>query len=269
MQSIVEQTLKPNQLIVVNDGSTDRTGEIIASYAERYSWIKGVDTRKKPLHSGGAKVVQAFNAGLEQIDTADWSIVYKLDADIELPKDYFQEVLNAYQKNPKLGMASGIIVISQDGLWKREKIGDADHTRGPVKSYRRACFEEMNGLRQTIGWDSLDEMLALHYGWEVKVISSLEVKHHRATGAETGQLKVMRKVGRGMFRSRYGFWISLISAAKLGLNQSPRILTGLSCMTGWLQAWIRGDKRVINKEEGRFIRSYRWKRMKEKLTGTN
>lgn len=267
MNSIVRQTLPPDQLIVVNDGSTDRTGEIITTFADRYAWIKRVDTQKKPLHSGGAKVVQAFNAGLEQIDPADWSIVYKLDADIELPEHYFEEVMNAYKSDPELGMVSGITTILEDGEWRREKVGDADHTRGPIKSYRRACLEAMNGLRPTIGWDSLDEMLALYHGWEVKVIPSLEVKHHRPTGAETGQLKVMRKVGRGMYRSRYGLWITLISAAKLGLRQSPKVLTGLFCVTGWIQGWIGGEKPVVSKEEGRYIRSYRWKRMRNKLVG--
>jgi glycosyltransferase involved in cell wall biosynthesis len=268
LESLTRQTHLPRQLIVVNDGSSDRTGEIARKYAARHAWINVVDHPAAPRHSPGAKVVRAFYFGYGQIPTdARYEFIVKLDADLELPPHYFERVAEMFAEDPLLGIAGGISLVEKKGEWVYEAFADKDHVRGPYKSYRRACFEAIGGLRPSVGWDSADEMLAIYHGWHTRTDTRLTVKHFRPTGAETGALKVKVKMGWAWYRMRYGFFVALVSAAKSGLLNKPYLLTGLAGMAGWLQAWLRGDEFIVSPEEGRFIRRYRRGRMLGKLRG--
>jgi glycosyltransferase involved in cell wall biosynthesis len=266
LSSVAGQELLPQQLIVVNDGSSDRTGEIIESFARQYPWIKQVVNEKKEKRAPGSKVIRAFYLGFREIE-AEYEFVVKLDADLSLPPAYFQTIADMFACNPKLGMAGGSLLVEQNGSWKYEHYADRDHIKGAFKAYRRACFEQIGGPRVSIGWDTLDELLAFYHGWEVEVNLSLQLKHHRALGTETGSLKIRKKAGVGMYRMRYGLWITLISAAKSGYLNRPYGLTGLWVFWGWLSALLRGDEFIVSPEEGAFIRAYRWHRMVGKLKG--
>ena len=264
INSIAKQSLLPKQLIVVNDGSTDRTGEVVEEYAQQYPWIRLVNHDKKEGHAGGAKVIRAFYIGYDTIDI-DYDILVKLDADLELDNIYFEKIVSYFKADPKLGIAGGTIVVQENGEWVYENFSDQDHVKGAYKAYRRACFEQMGGLRRSQGWDTVDELLAFYHGWTNKVDESLKVKHYRPMGTETGSVKVRAKIGHGMYRMRYGFWITLISAGKAGYLNKPYIVTGLAVLVGWFQAWWNRDDFIVNEAEGKFIRQFRWERMKGKI----
>lgn len=260
LASLERQTLLPKRLIVVDDGSTDDTAAIVEAFAARNSWVRLVRKGGRAQHSPGAKIVQAFYTGFHTIDE-DYDFVVKMDADLELPANYFERMARIFEENPKVGIAGGIYLIERNGEWTYESYADMDHVKGPCKSYRKACFEDIGGLRESVGWDSVDEMLALYHGWQVKADPELHVKHTRHRGAETGFVKVMIKVGYAMYRMRYGFFIALTSAAKAGLVNRPYILTGLATMAGFMIAWLRRDDFIVNEGEGKFIRRFRWRRM--------
>lgn len=264
LASIDRQLLLPVQLVVVNDGSTDRTAEIAAAFARTRPWVTLVNNEGKPGHAPGGKVVRAFYSGFDKI-TAGWDFIVKLDADLELPENYFSRIAEMFRERPQLGIAGGIAVVMHKGRWVYEGFADRDHVRGPFKSYRRACFEAIGGLRESVGWDSVDEMLAIYHGWECDTDPGLQVRHFRETGAETGAIRVKKMMGWAMYRMRYGPFITLVSAVKAGLLNKPYLLTGLACIQGWLEALLRGDDFIVSKEEGQFIRRYRRKRMLEKL----
>jgi glycosyltransferase involved in cell wall biosynthesis len=264
LDSIARQTLLPRRLIVVNDGSSDRTVEIVAGYAEQYPWIRLVNHEKKEQRAAGAKVVRAFYLGYRSINEP-YDLLTKLDADLELPPDYFQRMVAMFGAAPRLGIAGGTIAIEQNGEWVYENFSDVDHVKGAFKTYRRQCFEDIGGLRASIGWDTADELLARYHGWEIQVDNSLQVRHYRALGAETGSIKIRVKVGHGMYRLRYGFFITLISAIKAGYLNRPYGLTGLAVFWGWLRSFLRRDAFMVSPEEGRFIRQFRRQRMWGKL----
>lgn len=264
LESVVRQEALPRQLIVVNDGSTDATPEIVRAYAEKYPWIKLVNNQKKEKRSAGAKVVRAFYLGYAAIDV-DYDFLVKLDADIELPEHYFRRLYELFQANPRLGLAGGMITTLKNGEWVFENFSDRDYLPGAFKAYRRECFEAIGGLRQSMGWDTVDELIARMRGWEIQVDSSLKVRHHRTLGAETGSLKIRVKVGAAMYRMRYGFFITLISALKAGYLNRPYGLTALAVLWGWLKCWFRREDFIVSKEEGLFIRKFRKERMFRKL----
>ena len=267
LDSIARQTLLPRRLILVNDGSTDRTAEIAADYAQRYPWLQIVHNDKKEKRAAGAKVVRAFYLGYRAI-REPYELLAKLDADLELPADYFERLAGYFQTEPKLGIAGGTIAIEQDGQWVYENFSDVDHVKGAFKTYRAQCFEDIGGLRASIGWDTADELLARYHGWSILVDNSLQVRHYRPLGAETGSIKIRVKVGHGMYRLRYGFIITLISAIKAGYLNQPYGLTGLAVLWGWLRSFLRRDEYMVNPAEGRFIRRFRRQRMWGKLRQT-
>lgn len=264
LDSIAAQEIRPSQLIVVNDGSTDQTSEIVQSYASKYPWIKLIENPGEARHAPGGKIVKAFYKGFNQI-TQPYDVIVKLDADLLLPINYFAEILRMFQEQEDLGIAGGINLVLRNGNWVYENFADDDHVRGAFKAYRKPCFEAIGGLRPSVGWDTADELIAMYHGWKTKTNKDLVLKHVRARGKSTGFVRVMKKIGHAMYRLRYGFLITLISAAKAGFVNRPMVITGFAVMLGFIEAYFRSDPFIVTEEEGRFIRNFRIKRMKEKL----
>ena len=265
LQSLTRQTMQPRQLIVVIDNSTDNTAQVVESFAHSYPWIRLLHHLSQPSHAPGAKVVRAFDAGFKTIQE-DFDFVVKMDADLELPPEYFERVSRLFDRDARVGIAGGIYLIENNGQWVQESYADLDHVKGPCKAYRKACFEAIGGLRESVGWDSVDEMLALYHGWKVRTDGQLQVKHLRHRGTETGLVRVMVKIGHSFYRMRYGLFIALISAGKAGLLNRPYVISGIAVLFGFLQAWARRDRFIVDPAEGRFIRRYRRRRMLQKLT---
>lgn len=267
IEAITRQELLPQQLIIVNDGSTDATAMVIDEFAKRFSWITPVHSYEDKGYSGGAKIIQAFYRGYDAIESDAYDCLVKIDADLYVEPDYFQRISEHFAANPRLGLVGGMLLTEKNGQWVYENISDRDHVKGAYKAWRKPAFEDMGGLKQTIGWDTLDEILLQYYGWEVLVDESLPIKHFRPLGTKTGLVRVRVRIGYSFFRMRYGFWISLISAAKTAFRNEPYLLSGLAVMWGYLEAWWRGDEFAVNEDEGRYIRQFRRRRMLGKLSG--
>jgi glycosyltransferase involved in cell wall biosynthesis len=264
LDALVSQNLLPQELIVVNDGSTDQTGAIIDSYAQKYAWIKAVHNTQDKGYEGEAKIVAAFYRGFDSINE-EYDFLAKIDADIEVDPDYFGAIANIFIENPDVGLAGGILLTEKANEWVYENISDRDHVKGAFKAWRKAAFVDINGLRPTIGWDSADEILIQYHGWQVKVDESLPVRHYRPLGTQTGLVKIRVRIGYSLYRLRYGFWISLISSFKAAVRNQPFLLSGLAMIFGYLVAWWRGDTFAVTEEEGQFIRQFRWQRMLKKI----
>lgn len=262
LQSIAEQTVLPAKVVVVNDSSTDSTASIVQDFASRYPWISLVNKKSDAIHLPGSKVIQAFNTGYETIDE-DYDIIVKLDADLILPSDYFDTILKVFKNNPKAGMAGGFAYIEKDGNWILENLTDKDHIRGAFKAYRKECFLQIGKLKPAMGWDTVDELLAKFYNWEVITIESLKVKHLKPTGASYNKA-ARYKQGEAFYSLGYGFFITAIASAKLAMRKKKPLLF-LDYINGFLKAKTSGKQLLVNKEQAKFIRSYRWKKMKQKL----
>ena len=262
LQSIVEQTMLPKKVVVVNDASTDGTQNIIDQFSEKYSFIESVFHNSEKLHEPGSKVINAFYNGFETLDD-DFDIICKYDADLIFPKNYLEKISDAFKNDTSVGMVGGFCYIEKDGEWILENLTNKDHIRGALKAYRKECFQKIGGLRNTMGWDTVDELLAQYHGWKIKTGESLHVKHLKPTGKVYSKASKYKQ-GEAFYRMRYGFWLTFIASAKLATKKNSLSFFADS-MKGFLNAKNQNLESIVSEEEGKFIRNLRWKNIRKKL----
>ena len=262
LESLVSQTLLPKRLVVVDDQSSDNTSEVVLEYAEKYPFLELVDTTSSEAHLPGSKVVNAFQKGLDSLDQ-NFDVICKFDADLIFPRNYLETISRIFSENPEVGMAGGFCHIQKEEKWVLENLTDKDHIRGALKAYRKACFEDIGGLKASMGWDTVDELLAQYHGWKIVTQPDLRVKHLRPTGFTYDQ-KAKWKQGEAFYKLRYGFLISFIASAKLAaMKKDPTLLKD------YLEGYYRASKQklpfLVSEKEGAFIRRLRYKKMKSKV----
>lgn len=269
LESLKNQTFKDYKIVVVNDGSTDHTQNILDEFAAKHPEFE-IKNLEKSEHQPGAKVVRTFNKGLETVDLKDFDIICKFDADIIFPENYLKKINDIYVKNPKAGMVSGIVKVKKSVFekklafdfrdekkqWIFENISSKNHVRGPIKSYRKECFQDMNGLRPVLGWDNIDVMLAKKHGWEVVTIKDLWVKHLRPTAYKYKTQKA-EKLGEYFYNIGLSLPLAVISSGKSSLKNRS-VSEFLLTMKSFLK---QKNERQLTKEEIRFIRKLRWNEM--------
>lgn len=261
LDSFVAQTYLPNELIIVDDNSSDDTFIIAQSYAQKYDWIKVLQRNSVDEHIPGKKVVDTFNFGLGH--TSEYDLIGKFDADIVLPPNYFELIVNQFQANWKLGMCAGLLFIKKENGWVYENIADKSHIRGPIKLYHKACFHKIGGLRPGVGWDTVDTLLAKYHDFETLTLSELHVRHLRPTGHGYSSKNNQSK-GEALYKMRYGIVLTKIAAFKMAW-QAKSLSLYFKVLWGYLIAAIKKTPRYVSQQEGEFIRGYRRKGICSKI----
>lgn len=262
IDSLANQTLLPKCVVIVNDNSTDKTEDIVEGYAEKYDWIRLINSKSSNQHLPGSKIINAFYKGYETLDD-DYDIICKFDADLVFPKNYLETIANHFEKNERLGMASGFCYIEKNNEWILENLTRKDHIRGALKAYRKACFLEIGKLKPSMGWDTVDELLAKYYNWNISTDETLHVKHLKPTGISYNKASKHLQ-GEAMYKMRYKFIITFISAVKLAYKKKS-IALFKDYIAGYFKAKKEKIDYLVSEDEGKFIRNLRWKGMLEKL----
>lgn len=262
LQSLIEQTFLPKKIIIVDDSSTDNTAKIIHQFSEKYSFIESVFHNSEELHEPGSKVINAFYKGFETLND-DFDIICKYDADLIFPKNYLEKISAAFKSDNSVGMAGGFCYIEKDGKWILENLTNKDHIRGALKAYRKECFQKIDGLRNNMGWDTVDELLAQYHGWKIKTDTSLHVKHLKPTGKVYSKAS-KHKQGEAFYKMRYGFWLTIIASAKLA-SRKKSLQFFMDTMQGYQKAKNGKKDFIVSENEGKFIRNLRWKNIKKKI----
>jgi glycosyltransferase involved in cell wall biosynthesis len=185
IQSVVQQTVRPYRWVIVDDGSRDQTPEIVARHSSSHSWLSAVRHEANSGREPGSAVVHAFSAGLATVRNLDFDFVVKLDADLELPPNYFEELLRRFEQDPRLGIASGVYLELHDGRWKMIQLPEY-HAAGASKMIRVQCFKEIGGFVPNRGWDTVDEIKAMTRGWKTRHFAELQFRHLRLEGTAIG-----------------------------------------------------------------------------------
>ena len=262
LDSLAAQTVLPKKAVVVNDNSTDDTAKIVSEFAKNNPWISVIDKTSEAIHLPGSKVIQAFQKGFETLDE-NFDIIVKLDADLILPRNYFETIMKVFKNDSTVGMAGGFAYIEKNGDWILENLTDKDHIRGAFKAYKKECFLQIGRLKPAMGWDTVDELLSKFYGWKVVTVPDLKVKHLKPTGANYNKT-ARYKQGEAFYTLGYGFVITTIASAKLALMKKKPLLF-FDYIKGFLKAKSQRKPMLVSEEQAQFIRNYRWKKMKEKF----
>lgn len=263
LDSILKQKLAPKKVVLVNDNSTDGTENIIDQYCTANSLFQKLNTTSSTQHMPGSKVINAFNKGLEVLDD-NYDVIVKLDADVILPSNYFKVICSYYLQIKNLGICGGFIYEQNNaGEWILNHPMDKDHVRGAIKAYSKACFKTIGGLKNAMGWDTVDELLARFHNFTIHTDTTLKVKHLRPTG-KAYNAKAKRLQGKAMYTMRYGFVITCIASMKMAMKNKS-VKSFWNNMSGYVQASQNKTSYLVTAEEGKFIKTLRWTNIKRKI----
>ena len=196
LKSVVAQTVPPAKWVIIDDGSTDGTSEIVARYAAAHPWIEMIRMPERRERNFAGKA-HAVNAGREKVVGLDYEVIGNLDADVSFEPDYFEFLLTRFAENPRLGVA-GTAFIEGKESYNYEFVG-LEHVSGMCQVFRRACFEDIGGYQaiKSGGVDLIAVLSARAKGWETRTFLEKKFVHHRAQSAASyGRLRERIHMGR-------------------------------------------------------------------------
>jgi glycosyltransferase involved in cell wall biosynthesis len=265
MSSMLSQQLTPVEWIIVDDGSTDRTGSIADSYGAKYPWIRVIHRENRGHREPGSGVIEAFSEGLKNLSTFDWDFLVKLDGDVSFAPDYFQKCFGHFADDPNLGIGGGDIYHVIRGKLVLEK-NPAFHVRGATKIYRKACWDALSGLIAAPGWDTLDEVKANMLGWKTRRFADLRLVHHKYTGSADGRWKGWVKNGRANYISGYHPLFMMLKCLRRTFTR-PVVIGAAGLFYGFLSGYFKGIAQVDDNALISYLRRQQMNRilMKESI----
>ena len=253
------QSVPPDLWVVIDDGSTDDTPQILAEYAKRLPYLRIVRRSDRGQRRVGPGVIEAFYDGLDQVRLDDFDYLCKLDMDLELPPRYFELLMQRMESNPRVGTTSGKpwFVHPQSGELMPEVCGD-EMSVGMTKFYRVACFREIGGFVRQVMWDGIDCHRARMLGWIAESVDSEPIRfvHLRPQGAS------QKSIWTGRIRAGFGQYfmgtspLYYLAVALFRLRAHPMLIGSIAMLWGYFSSWARGLPRYNDPEFRRFLRAY-------------
>lgn len=254
LRSVTEQTVLPLAWVIVDDGSRDRSREIVAQYAAKHPWIKLCSTSRTNTRQPGSNVVRIFNEGFEVIRHLAFDFVVKLDCDVELPTNYFEELLQRFAEDESLGIASGVYREQTSRGWCAVEM-PAYHAAGASKMIRAACFSEIGGFVSSRGWDTVDEIRARVKGWNTAHFRNIEFDHLKPEGSGIGLLRTSAMHGEIYYLTGGGGLFLILKALHRAWAGRPPVVAALAMLYGFLRQWINATPRLVTRQEAEYYRS--------------
>lgn len=267
LDSVCAQSEPPARWVIVDDGSTDETPEILQEYAERFDFIQIVTRENRGERKVGPGVIDAFYAGYETIDPAEFDYVCKIDLDLDLPLDYFATLMRRMEADPRLGTCSGKAYFpalgNQDKTFDGDLISEAcgdEMSVGMIKFYRTACFTDIGGFVRQVMWDGIDCHRCRMNGWRACSWDDAELRflHLRPMGSSH------KGIFTGRMRHGFGQWFMgtslpfMTASVAFRMTRPPVVLGGLAMWWGFVKAMLTGQSRYDDLEFRRFLRKYQW-----------
>ncbi len=262
IDSITSQTVKPVEWIIVDDGSIDRTLDIVNKATQTYNWIHVVKKPDRGLRSVGPGVVEAFYYGYERIRNKDYDFICKMDADIKIEPRYFETLLTFFAKDHYLGAASGKPFLKENGKLIEERTHD-EMVAGQINFYRRKCFEDIGGFVKEVHWDGIAFHQARIKGWRTCSIRHphLNFLHKRLMGSShKGILHGRIRWGKGQyFMGTHLLFIFAITVYRM--LERPFFIGGLFILIGYFQAWLKSMPRYNNLSFRKSLHAWQFERL--------
>lgn len=262
LKSVVSQTVKPLKWVIVSDGSTDRTDEIVAGYAVENPWIQLVRMPEGIGRDFGRKV-HCFNFGYSHLEGLAFDVVGSLDADLSFEPGYFEFLLSRFAEDSRLGVTG--TPFSENGKTYDFRFSSKDHVSGACQLFRRKCYEEIGGYVPLKGGgiDSVAVMTARMKGWHTQTFTEMVTIHHRpmGTGAGAGKLTASFKLGqRAYLMGWHPAWQLFRTVYQM--TKKPYLVGGGALLLGYLYAMLRRSERSVSMELVEFQRRDQMKRLR-------
>jgi glycosyltransferase involved in cell wall biosynthesis len=261
--SVVSQTMRPARWIIVSDGSTDGTDNIVRAASERYDFIRLVRLCDDHPRNFAAQA-NAIGAGQRHLQGVEFDFVGNIDADISFAPDYFARLLSKFSENARLGLAGGWIHEMEAGIFKPSKTQIVSSVPHGVQLFRRECFETLGGYPALPygGPDTYAEVWARMHGWQVRSIPELTVCHHRPASSAGGVVRGRFRQGRMDFSLGYYPAFEAMRCLRRW-NEPPLVAGAVVRSAGFLWAWLSGQPRAVSNEFIDFFRQEQAKRLHE------
>jgi glycosyltransferase involved in cell wall biosynthesis len=261
LDTVQAQSVPPALWVVVDDGSTDETAGILASYQARMPYLKVVSRPNRGRRSVGPGVIEAFYAGLDTVRVDDFDYLCKLDLDLDLPPRYFELLMLRMEANPRLGTTSGkpYFFPPRTAMLAPEVCGD-EMSVGMTKFYRTQCFREIGGFVRQVMWDGIDCHRCRMLGWVAESVDeeSLRFIHLRPMGSSH------KGIWTGRVRWGYGQYfmgtapLYIVASAMFRLLKHPVVLGSIAMLWGYLSSAWTGASRYDDREFREFLRRYQY-----------
>ena len=276
IEAVLRQTVQPALWVIVDDGSTDQTPQILAEYAAKVPWIRVVTRADRGERKLGGGVIDAFYAGYDTINPDDFDYLCKFDLDLDLPSTYFEEMIRRMEADARIGTCSGkpyyrkghgltsvaakteFPLSRRDGLIS-EKCGD-ENSVGMIKFYRTPCFKQIGGFVRMLMWDGIDCHRCRMNGWVAVSWDDPEIRFEHLRPMGTSH----KSWWTGRVRHGVGQWymgtgpLYMLSSALYRITSPPRVLGSIAMVWGYLKSAITRQRRYADPEFRRFLRAYQW-----------
>jgi poly-beta-1,6-N-acetyl-D-glucosamine synthase len=266
LKSVVSQTQHPLRWVIVSDGSTDETEELVMKYVTDNSWIELIQLpERRERHFAGK--VMAFNVGWERVKHLQFEIIGNLDADISFDSEYFEFLLARFAENPELGV--GGTPFTEGSVKYDYRFSSIEHVSGACQLFRRKCFKEIGGYTPIKGGgvDLVAVVTSRMRGWQTRTFPERVCFHHRKMGSGMNQgLKLPFKWGQTDYRLG-GHPIWQLFRCIYQMSRKPYILGGLACLTGYYYALVTRRPKDVTAEFATFRGNEQMHRLKEFFVG--
>jgi biofilm PGA synthesis N-glycosyltransferase PgaC len=264
IDSVIRQSVLPQRWVIVDDGSTDRTPDIIQEYAGRYPWISYLRRSRDSNQTYYASNVYALLNGYESVRDLSFDYLAILDADIVLCDDYYEQIFDRFATYPDIGIATGTLFETVNGRL-RELVVDRYSTPKALQVFRRACYKKIGGYIPCRygGEDSCAEIMARMHGWRTWSFTDIKVIHQRRVGMGDG-----RRILRARFRQGLADYclathpvFMLAKCLRRCFTESPRLLSGLARLTGFVYAYVIVEQRELPADARKYVRREQLRRL--------
>jgi glycosyltransferase involved in cell wall biosynthesis len=255
IESIVSQTVQPGYWLIVDDGSTDSTPDIVQKYAKQYGFIELISLSKSANHKPGGE--HAVHQAIKALERYPYKFLARFDTDLEFRPDYIEKILAEFSRDKSLGIAGGGLYVEKNGKFVLEKV-PSYHVRGGLKMYRRECLEQIGTLYPYMGWDTIDEVYAWKHGWKTRNFAENRVIHKRPTGQRLSPREISWHRGEGEYYTWSHPLFVFLKALKVAITGPAN---GLSFLGGFLNCYVKHTERLQDSDFKRIRRQQQIRRL--------
>jgi biofilm PGA synthesis N-glycosyltransferase PgaC len=263
IEAVAAQSVRPLRWLILDDGSTDQTAALASESSARTGFITARSLRASECRSFGSKA-EALHAGYEDLRHLSFEYLAILDADVTVERDYYERLLQEFEKDATLGLAGGILLERCDRGGFRPLLSSTEWSvSGPIQMFRRRCWEDIGGYLPLPrgGIDAVAEYMARMGGWRVRAFPELHAFHLRQTGSSTSSVWT-KNFHEGV--KEYGYGVHPLFQILKAVHRAagpPLVLGSLLRLAGYTYAWISGEHQALPKDVIQFEHQEQWSRI--------